>query len=242
MMERLQKVIAQRGYTSRRKAEQLIVDGKVKVNGQVIRELGTKVPKNADIIVEGKKIEVVDKVYYVLYKPEGFVSTTDDEHDRKTVVDLVPNDVRVFPVGRLDYDTSGLLLLTNDGEFMNMVTSPSNHIEKEYQVKMNGFLRKEESSKVCRGLKIDHYVTRKAKIHQVTYHKKTETTTANIIITEGKNHQVKKMFEAVGHEVIKLKRVRFGSITLDGLSKGDYRLLKPHEKKYLYEDYKKANS
>jgi 23S rRNA pseudouridine2605 synthase len=242
MMERLQKVIAQRGYTSRRKAEQLIVDGKVKVNGQVIRELGTKVPKNADIIVEGKKIEVVDKVYYVLYKPEGFVSTTDDEHDRKTVVDLVPNDVRVFPVGRLDYDTSGLLLLTNDGEFMNMVTSPSNHIEKEYQVKMNGFLRKEESSKVCRGLKIDHYITRKAKIHQVTYHKKTETTTANIIITEGKNHQVKKMFEAVGHEVIKLKRVRFGSITLDGLSKGDYRLLKPHEKKYLYEDYKKANS
>jgi len=239
-MERLQKIIAQRGYTSRRKAEQLIVDGKVKVDGKIVTELGTKVPKNAEIIVEGTKVESVNKVYYVLYKPEGFVSTTDDEHDRKTVVDLVPADLRVFPVGRLDYDTSGVLLLTNDGEFTNMVTSPSSHIEKEYQVKMRGFLRKEESSKVCKGLKIDHYVTRKAKIHNVTYHKKTETTTANIIITEGKYHQVKKMFEAVGHEVIKLKRVRFGTVTLDGLSKGDFRLLKPHEKKHLYEDYKKA--
>ncbi len=241
-MERLQKIIAQRGYTSRRKAEQLIVDGKVKVDGKIITELGSKVAKNAEIVIEGKKIELVNKVYYVLYKPEGFISTTDDEHDRNTVVDLVPNDVRVFPVGRLDYDTSGVLILTNDGEFMNMVTSPNSNIEKEYQVKMTGFLRKEESTRVCRGLKIDHYVTKKAKINQVTYHKQSETTTANIIITEGKYHQVKKMFEAVGHEVVKLKRVRFGTVTLDGLSKGDYRLLKPHEKKHLYEDYKKANS
>ncbi|MGS0972933.1 MAG: pseudouridine synthase [Candidatus Izemoplasmataceae bacterium] len=241
-MERLQKIIAQRGYTSRRKAEQLIVDGKVKVDGKIITELGSKVAKNAEIVIEGKKIESVNKVYYVLYKPEGFISTTDDEHDRNTVVDLVPNDVRVFPVGRLDYDTSGVLILTNDGEFMNMVTSPNSNIEKEYQVKMTGFLRKEESTRVCRGLKIDHYVTKKAKINQVTYHKQSETTTANIIITEGKYHQVKKMFEAVGHEVVKLKRVRFGTVTLDGLSKGDYRLLKPHEKKHLYEDYKKANS
>lgn len=241
-MERLQKIIAQRGYTSRRKAEQLIVDGKVKVDGKIITELGSKVAKNAEIVIEGKKVESVNKVYYVLYKPEGFISTTDDEHDRNTVVDLVPNDVRVFPVGRLDYDTSGVLILTNDGEFMNMVTSPNSNIEKEYQVKMTGFLRKEESTRVCRGLKIDHYVTKKAKINQVTYHKQSETTTANIIITEGKYHQVKKMFEAVGHEVVKLKRVRFGTVTLDGLSKGDYRLLKPHEKKHLYEDYKKANS
>lgn len=241
-MERLQKVIAQRGYTSRRKAEQLIVDGKVKVDGKIITELGSKVPKNAEIVIEGKKIESVNKVYYVLYKPEGFISTTDDEHDRNTVVELVPNDVRVFPVGRLDYDTSGVLILTNDGEFMNMVTSPKSNIEKEYQVKMTGFLRKEESTKICRGLKIDHYVTKKAKIDQVTYHKQSETTTANITITEGKYHQVKKMFEAVGHEVVKLKRVRFGTVTLDGLSKGDYRLLKPHEKKHLYEDYKKANN
>lgn len=241
-MERLQKVIAQRGYTSRRKAEKLIVDGKVKVNGEKVTELGSKVPKNAEIVIEGKKVESVNKIYYVLYKPEGFISTTDDELDRKTVVDLVPNDVRVYPVGRLDYDTSGVLILTNDGEFMNMVTSPSSEIEKEYQVKMRGFLRKEESAKLCRGIKIDHYVTKKAKINQVTYHKKTETTTANIIITEGKYHQVKRMFEEVGHEVVKLKRVRFGTVTLNGLSKGDYRFLKPHEKKHLYEDYKKAKN
>jgi 23S rRNA pseudouridine2605 synthase len=232
-MERLQKVIARSGIASRRKAEQMIVDGKVTVNGTVVTELGTKVSSKDLVRVNGKTITYEEFVYYVLYKPEGYVSTTNDEHDRRKVTDLVPGHFRVYPVGRLDYDTSGVLLLTNDGSFTNHVTSPHHNIEKEYQVKMKGFLRKEESKTLCRGIKIDHYVTKKAFINNVKYNKKSQTSTCTIVITEGKYHQVKRMFEAVGHEVIKLKRVRFGNVTLDGLKKGDYRFLKPHELKLL---------
>ena len=128
-MERLQKIIAHSGYTSRRKAEELIVAGKVTVNGVVVKELGTRVNRNDDIMVDGNIISIEEKVYYVLYKPEGYISTTDDEKGRKTVVDLITTDKRVYPVGRLDYDTSGVLLLTNDGDFANLMTSPSHHVE-----------------------------------------------------------------------------------------------------------------
>lgn len=232
-MERLQKVIARSGIASRRKAEELITEGKVKVNGEVCKVLGTKVSPKDLVQVNGKAIKQEEFVYYVLYKPEGYVSTTDDEHDRRKVTDLVPTDKRIYPVGRLDYDTSGVLLLTNDGEFANKMTNPKHETEKEYVVKMKGFLRKEESLKLCRGIKIDNYMTKKAKIKDVTYNKKNETSQATIIIKEGKYHQVKKMFASVGHEVIKLKRVRFGSVTLDGLRKGEYRLVKPYELKQL---------
>ena len=232
-MERLQKVIARSGIASRRKAEELIVNRKVKVNGEIITELGTKVGPKDLVLVNGKAITFEEYVYYVLYKPEGFVSTTSDEHDRKTVIDLVPKDKRIYPVGRLDYDTSGVLLLTNDGDFTNKMTSPKHETEKEYRVKMKGFLRKEESLKLSRGVKIDNYITKKAVIKDVTYNKKNETSQATIIIKEGKYHQVKKMFEHVGHPVLKLKRVRFGIVTLEGLRKGEYRLLKPYELKQL---------
>ncbi len=232
-MERLQKVIARSGITSRRKAEELITQGKVKVNDVVVRELGTKVTSKDVIQVNGKTIKHEEFVYYVLYKPEGYVSTTSDEHERRKVTDLVPSNKRIYPVGRLDYDTSGVLLLTNDGDFTNKLTSPKHDMEKEYEVKMKGFLRKEESAKLCRGIKIDHYFTKKAVIKNVSYNKKNETSTATIIITEGKYHQVKRMFEAVGHPVLKLKRVRFGVVTLDGLRKGEYRILKPYEYKQL---------
>lgn len=232
-MERLQKVIARSGIASRRKAEELITQGKVAVNGEIIKELGTKVSSKDLVQVNGKTITLEDYVYYVLYKPEGYVSTTNDEHERRKVVDLVPTTNRIYPVGRLDYDTSGVLLLTNDGTFTNLLTSPKHEVEKEYQVKMQGFLRKEESAKLCRGIKIDHYVTKKAVIKDVEYNKKNETSTATIIITEGKYHQVKRMFEAVGHPVLKLKRVRFGIVNLEGLRKGEFRLLKPYEYKQL---------
>lgn len=232
-MERLQKVIARSGIASRRKAEQLITEGKVKVNGVVVKELGTKVSPSDAIQVNGKSIVSEEFVYYVLYKPEGYVSTTDDEHDRRKVTDLVPSSKRIYPVGRLDYDTSGVILLTNDGTFTNKLTSPKHEVEKEYVVKMKGFLRKEESLKLCRGIKIDHYITKKAIIKNVTYNKKNETSQATIIITEGKYHQVKRMFESVGHPVLKLKRVRFGIVNLDGLRKGEYRILKPYEFKQL---------
>ena len=232
-MERLQKVIARSGLASRRKAEVLITEGKVKVNNKVVKELGTKVGAKDVVLVNGKAIEHEEFVYYVLYKPEGYVSTTSDEKDRRTVVDLIKDPRRIYPVGRLDYDTSGVLLLTNDGAFTNQMTSPKHEVEKEYEVKMKGFLRKEESLLLSRGIKIDKYVTKKAYIKNVTYNKTNETTTANITITEGKYHQVKLMFEAVGHPVIKLKRIRFGCVTLVGLRKGENRYLKPHEMKQL---------
>lgn len=234
-MERLQKVIAASGYCSRRKAEELIKDGKVKVNNDIIKELGTKVTRKDVIIVNGKTITQEEKVYYVLYKPEGYVSTTNDEFDRKTVVDLVPKDKRVYPVGRLDYDTSGVLLLSNDGTFTNLMTSPKHHVEKEYRVKMKGFLRKEESLKLARGVMIEGYKTKKAIIKDVEYNKANETSIATIIIKEGKYHQVKKMFEFVQHPVLKLKRVRFGIVNLDGLKTGEARRLKPYEIKQLRE-------
>lgn len=232
-MERLQKVIANSGYTSRRKAEDLIVAGKVKVNGIKVTELGTKVGKKDVVEVDGKAISKVEKVYYVLYKPEGYVSTTSDEFDRKMVVDLVPRHIRVYPVGRLDFDTSGVLLMTNDGEFANLMAGPKHSIEKEYRVKLQGFLRKEESKLLSRGIKIDNYITKRAIIKDVEYTKSNETTLVTIIITEGKYHQVKKMFEAIGHPVLKLKRVRYGCVDLKGLSIGQHRLLKPHEFKQL---------
>lgn len=237
-MERLQKVIAQSGYASRRKAEALILENKVKVNGVLCNTLGTKVSSKDVITVNGKAIKREEKVYYVLYKPEGYVSTTSDEHDRNKVTDLVPSDKRVFPVGRLDYDTSGVLLITNDGEFMNLMTSPKHHVEKEYRVKVKGFLRKEESLKLARGVEIDGYKTKRAIVKDVEYNKKNETSFATIIIKEGKYHQVKKMFEAVNHPVLKLKRVRFGVVTLKDLKKGEYRRLKPYEFKQLKESAK----
>ena len=141
--------------------------------------------------------------------------------------------MRIYPVGRLDFDTSGVLLLTNDGEFTNLMTGPSHQIEKEYRVKVKGFLRKEESLRLSKGIMIDGYKTKKAIIKNVEYNKKNETSFATIVLTEGKYHQVKKMFEAVGHPVLKLKRERFGIVTLGSMSSGEYRRLKPHEYKQL---------
>jgi len=237
-MERVQKVIAQSGYCSRRKAEELITAGKVFVNGEKVTELGTKVTKKDVVTVNGVTIEKEDLVYYVLYKPEGYVSTTDDEKGRRTILDLVPSNRRVYPVGRLDYDTSGVLLVTNDGEFTNMMTSPNKGIEKEYIAKVQGFVRKNESILLRRGVKIDGYKTKPAYIKSVKYTTENETSVVTLIITEGKYHQVKKMFEAIGHPVISLRRVRFGVVTLDGMKKGDIRLLKPHEIKMLKEQVK----
>jgi len=238
-MERLQKVIAQSGYCSRRKAEDLITQGKVFVNGEKVTELGTKVSNKDVVVVNGTTIEKEELEYYVLYKPEGYVSTTNDEHNRRTVLDLIASQKRVYPVGRLDYDTSGVLLVTNDGAFANMMTSPKAGIEKEYIAKVKGFVRKTESQQLKKGVVIDEgYKTKRAHIRSVKYNTKSETSVVTIVITEGKYHQVKKMFETIGHPVLTLKRVRYGVVTLDGLKKGDSRLLKPYELKRLREQVK----
>ncbi|MCK4551764.1 MAG: rRNA pseudouridine synthase [Tenericutes bacterium] len=233
-MERLQKIIQKAGIASRRKAEELILDGKVEVNGKIVTVLGTKASITDSIKVDGKKIKVEEKKYYLLNKPEGYVSTTDDEFNRLTVIDLIPVQEKLFPVGRLDYNTSGVIILTNDGEFANALMNPKFNIEKEYSAKIGGLLRKETSKTICRGVDLGDFRTKKAKIFNVEYDNKKENTTLNIVITEGKYHQVKRMFDKFNHQVLKLKRERYGCVTLKGLEKGEYRRLKIHEVKKLW--------
>ena len=233
-MERLQKIIAQSGICSRRKAEELIVAGKVYVDGVQITTLGYKASLSSEIVVDGKKLEKEDLEYYVLYKPQGYISSTSDEVNRKVVTDLIETNKRIYPIGRLDYDTTGVLLLTNDGDFHLALSHPKFHVEKEYFVKCKGLIRKEESKLLESGVNIGDGVTAPAKVLSVEYTKERKNSFVSIVINEGKYHQVKRMFEAIGHEVVKLKRVRFGNITLEGLNIGDSRRLKPHEIKTLW--------
>ncbi len=232
-MERLQKILQRSGVASRRKAEALIAEGRVAINGAIVTEPGIKVGGDALISVDGKVLTSENKVYFALHKPTGYVSTTADEHGRRTIIDLVPVRERIFPIGRLDYDTSGLLLLTNDGDFMNRLTHPRFRIEKEYHVKVEGLLRKDASRKLEQGLNLGDFVSLPAKVSDVRYDDKKENTSLKLVIVEGKYHQVRRMFAAIGHPVLKLKRHRFGSISLVGLASGCYRPLKPHEVKQL---------
>lgn len=233
-MERLQKVIASSGYCSRRKAEELIKKGVVFVNGVRVTELGTKVETNDEIVVNGHSLTMENKEYYLLYKPSGVITTSSDDKNRKTVVDLINTDKRIYPVGRLDYDTTGVLLLTNDGDFANILMHPSNQIEKVYLVKTPGILTKEELHALRSGVIIDGFKTSPAKVRIKQYNKSSNLSLVEITIHEGKNHQVKKMFEAVNHEVVKLKRERIGFFDLSGLKIGEYRRLTIKEVKKVY--------
>lgn len=234
-MERLQKVIANSGYCSRRKAEEYITLGKVKVNGEIIYELGTKVNEDDFIEIQGTPInKKEDKVYYLLNKPRGVVTTSKDDKNRKTVVDLIKTNKRIYPVGRLDYDTTGIILLTNDGELTNYLTHPKNEIEKVYVAKIKGLITKLDLQKICSGVIIDGFKTSKAKAKILKIDKKNNSSIVELIIHEGKNHQVKKMFEAIGYEVLKLKRESIAFLTLDGVKSGEYRELSIKEVKKLY--------
>lgn len=234
-MERLQKIISSTGYASRRKAEELIKNGKVKVNGETIREMGYKASYNDYIEVEGHPLnKQEDKVYYLLNKPRGVVTTSKDDKGRKTVVDLIKTDKRIYPIGRLDYDTTGILLLTNDGELTNYLTHPKNNIEKVYVAKIKGLITKDELRRLCNGVFIDGKKTSKAKAKILRIDKKTNSSIVELIIHEGKNHQVKKMFEAIGYNVEKLKRESIAFLTLDGVKSGEYRELSIKEVKKLY--------
>lgn len=233
-MERLSKVIATSGMASRRKAEEFIEKGLVKVNGKIIREQGFKVDVNDIIEVNNHIIKKELKEYYLLYKPRGVVTTTSDEKGRKTVVDLIDTGKRIYPVGRLDYDTTGLLLLTNDGELTNILTHPSNHIDKVYVAKVKGLIGKIQIKTLENGVIIDGVKTSKAIARILKYDKKTDSSFVELTIHEGRNHQVKKMFESIGYEVLKLKREKYAFLTLDGLKSGEYRKLSVKEIKKLY--------
>lgn len=233
-MERLQKYIANSGYTSRRKAEDLIVQGRVSVNGEIVTTLGTKVKSGDIVLVDGKPLEGENKVYYVFYKPKGVICSLKDEFDRPLVIDYF-TDVkeRIYPVGRLDYDTTGVLLMSNDGEFTNMITHPRSHLEKVYEVSVKGLLRGETIRNLEKGVYLEGVKTLPCKIKITGKDMEHKTTMLQIKLHEGKNRQVKKMFESVGHPVKRLHRIKVGCIDLKYMTPGTYRMLKPQEVKDL---------
>lgn len=233
-MERLQKVIAQAGIASRRKAEELITAGKVKVNGTVITELGTKVSEKDRIEVNNQLIEKEAKEYYLLNKPRGVVTTTSDDKNRKTVVELIPTPARIYPVGRLDYDTTGVLLLTNDGEFANILMHPTSEVDKVYMAKLEGIIKGEQINKLKDGVEIDGEMVSASRVKLKKVDPAANTCMVQITIHEGKNHQVKKMFKAVGFEVMKLKREREAFFDVKNLQSGEFRKLTPKEVAKVY--------
>jgi len=222
---RLQKYMADAGVASRRKSEELIAKGHVKVNGKLITEMGVKVDNHDRIEVDGVPMEEEKKRYILMYKPRGVISAVSDDKDRKVVTDLLEDDVRerVYPIGRLDYDTSGLLLLTNDGDFANHLMHPRYHVDKTYIAKIEGVLTTEEIRKLENGIKLKGYTTAKAKVRVMSKDKKKNSSIVRMVIHEGHNHQVKNMFDAVGHKVEKLSRESYDFLTLDGLVSGQYR-------------------
>lgn len=233
-MERLQKVIANSGVCSRRKAEDLILAGKVKVDGKVVTELGLKVSEKSVIEVDGNLISKEEKEYYLLNKPRGVLTTTSDDKSRKTVIDLIDTDKRIYPVGRLDYDTTGVLLLTNDGDFANMIMHPKNEIDKVYVAKVKGIVNGDAVHKLENGVIIDNSLVKASRVKVKKIDTKNNHSLVEITIHEGKNHQVKKMFEAVGYLVDKLKRERVAFLTTDNLNSGEYRKLNNKEVSKLY--------
>ncbi|HFI0463488.1 TPA: pseudouridine synthase [Streptococcus suis] len=229
-MERLQKVMAHAGVDSRRKCESLIQEGRVKVNGQVVKELGFKVSSHDQIEVDNVPIYREHPVYLLFYKPRGVISAVSDDKGRPVVTDYFQHYAeRIYPVGRLDYDTSGLLLLTNDGDFANAMMHPRSQMDKVYVAKVQGIPNPQTLKQLEKGIVIDGKKTAKAKASLLSHQVDKQTAIVQLTIHEGFNHQVKKMFEAVGHPVAKLKRERYAFLDLKGLQVGDYRELTAFE-------------
>ena len=226
MEERLQKVLAKAGVASRRHSEELILSGKVKVNGKFVTELGTKVnPLKDRIQVNGKPLPAAEKkVYYILNKPRGYVTSLNDDRGRKTIMDILEGiEQRVYPVGRLDYDSEGLLLLTNDGELTQALTHPSHKVKKTYQVTVKGIPEMEQLKAMAKGLELEDGLTAPADVKLVSIGE--DRAGLEVSIHEGRNRQVRRMFEHIGHEVLRLRRVRIGSLGLDKLKSGEFRPL-----------------
>jgi len=234
MEQRLQKLIAAAGIASRRHAEELIVTGKVTVNGEVIKQLGAKAdPEKDHIKVNGKlinpQLQSREKVYVLLNKPKGYLSSVSDPEGRPLVTELLPASLgRLYPVGRLDFNTEGLLLLTNDGEFTNFITAARNQVEKVYEVKVKGVPTDTAIERLRRGVTLeDRTRTAAAKIRKVS---ETETNAwYEVVLHQGRNQQIRRMFELIGHSVLKLRRVRIGSLRDENLKPGHWRFLLPTE-------------
>lgn len=233
-MERLQKVIAAAGITSRRKAEVMITEGRVQVNGETITELGYKVKKGDIVEVDGNPIEKEEKVYFLMNKPKKTMCTSSDEFDRQTVIELVDCKERIFTVGRLDYDTSGVLLITNDGEFANEIIHPRYHIPKVYNLTINGILTGEDMKKIKEGIVLDDGIKTLPAKYKITEKDPAKNQCSfDLTIYEGRNRQIKRMMEALGYEVRRLHRKKLAFLTCSDLRQGEYRKLKPFEVKQL---------
>lgn len=232
--DRLQKVIARSGFTSRRKAEQLIVEGKVTVNGKKVIELGTKVSTNDEIEINGIRLEKEAPVYYLFYKPRGVISSVKDDKNRKVVTDYFPEvQERIFPIGRLDYDSSGIILLTNDGEFANLLMHPRYEVDKVYTVKVKGTPTKKELNRLRNGIRVDDDKLKIVGYTLVAVNSDANTTIIEMTLNEGKNRHIRRMMEAIGYPVVKLKRESYGMLTLKGLKAGEFRKMTPHEVKLM---------
>ncbi|WP_002149417.1 23S rRNA pseudouridine(2605) synthase RluB [Bacillus cereus] len=233
-MERLQKVIAQAGIASRRKAEELIQQGKVKVNGKIVKELGTKVTPQDKVEVNNIPLEKEEPIYFLLYKPTGVISSVSDDKGRNVVTDFFPEiRQRLFPIGRLDYDTSGVLLMTNDGEFANVLMHPRYKVEKTYVAKIKGPLTGDKIRMLERGVALEDGKTAPAQVKIISWDKRKEMAIVQLTIHEGRNRQVRRMFEALDCKVMKLKRERYAFLEVGSLRPGDARELTPHEVKQL---------
>lgn len=235
-MERLQKVMAEAGVASRRASEKLIATGHVQVNGQTVTTLGTKVAAKDKIEVDGVPLHREKQVYYLLNKPRGVISSAHDEKGRRTVVDILREDEieeRIYPVGRLDYDTTGLLLLTNDGALANKMMHPKFAVDKTYVAKVKGLISNDDLKQLRTGVKVDGRRTKPANTRLKDTDREKKTSIVQLTIHEGHYHQVKRMLAAVGHPVIKLHRESYGFLNLQGVQPGDYRELRPEEVKRL---------
>lgn len=237
---RLQKFMAEAGVASRRASEQLIKDGKVKVNGQTITEVGTKINPNSDkVSVNGIPIKEEIKSYIILNKPVGYVCSNKDKHAKKTIYDLIPKDRKYHSIGRLDKDTEGLILLTNDGELTQKLTHPSHQIDKTYQVTVNGKITKAAIEQLTKGVEIEEddgslFMTAPAKVKLL--YRGNKTSGIEITIHEGRKRQIRRMLKAVGYRVIGLKRTREGFLSLEGLKRGQFRHLTKEEVRRLKND------
>lgn len=230
---RINKYLASCGIASRRACDDIIAEGRVKINGRICTQ-GAEVDEFADSVsVDGKKVQLKKKFeYYIMNKPKGYITTVKDDKDRKTVMDLLPKNIgRVFPVGRLDYDTEGLLILTSDGDLANRLTHPRNEVTKTYLVKIEGVITEEQVNILRRGAVIDGVKTKKCNIKIVETSR--DYTKLHVVISEGRNRQVRKMFESVGKNVDFLKRIKIGQLSLRGLDRGSVRKLSAQEIDYL---------
>ena len=232
--ERLQKLLAQAGIASRRRAEELILAGRVRVDGQTVQELGFKIdPESSSITFDGKPVQFEKKIYLLLNKPTGYITTLSDPQGRRAVTDLI-RDIpeRLFPVGRLDFDTEGALIMTNDGDFANSILHPSREIKKTYEALVQGVPNRQTLQRLAQGVLIDGHLTYPAQLQILKQGK--DRTLIEIIIHEGKKRQVRKMFQTVMHRVIHLRRTAYGKLRLGALPLGQYRPLSPQDRKQIF--------